>query len=123
MAQIIFLVPSICAFDAGQHNKFHDILLDMQHGKLQALYDLLYLTLEIWTEHQATTDPQARGVMDLILQDLDKIDEFHHNYEMMTHGETSDHSMGEHAEKRSSINDFFRKRSYPDVDFLDLMGI
>merc|ERR1711953_174121 len=109
VAQIIFLVPSICAFDAGQHNKFHEILLDMQH--------------EIWTEHQATTDSQARGVMDLILQDLDKIDEFHHNYEMMTHGETSDHSMGEHAEKRSSINDFFRKRSYPDVDFLDLMGI
>ena len=27
--------------------------------------------------------------MDLILQDLDKIDQFHHNYEMMTHGETS----------------------------------
>ena len=58
--------------------------------------------------------------MDLILQDLDKIDEFHHNYEMMTHGETSDHAMAGHEDKRANIDDFF-KRASPDLDFLDLM--
>ena len=44
---------------------------------------------EVWKEHEATSNQQAISIMDLILQDLDKIDQFHHNYEMMTHGETS----------------------------------
>merc|ERR1711893_109319 len=59
----------------SEHNAFHTILTEMQD--------------EVWQEHEATTNQQAISIMDLILQDLDKIDQFHHNYEMMTHGETS----------------------------------
>lgn len=39
-----------------------------------------------------TGNPQALAIMDLIIQDLAKIDQFHHNYEMMTHGETTQHA-------------------------------
>ena len=90
----------------SDHNAFHNILTEMQDGKKKVIYyfilpvqiDRIIFTvsfiqlkifLEVWQEHEATTNQQAISIMDLILQDLDKIDQFHHNYEMMTHGETS----------------------------------
>ena len=53
----------------------------------------------------------------MILQDLDKIDEFHHNYEMMTHGETVAHDNAiaqEHQDKRGNVYDNMFKRSQAD---------
>ena len=48
--------------------------------------------MALYTIFQAQTgNPQALAIMDLIIQDLAKIDQFHHNYEMMTHGETTQH--------------------------------
>ena len=43
---------------------------------------------EVLEEHKTTTNPQALEIMDFILQDLEKIDQFAHNFELMTHGET-----------------------------------
>ena len=49
--------------------------------------------MALYTIFQAQTgNPQALAIMDLIIQDLAKIDQFHHNYEMMTHGETTQHA-------------------------------
>lgn len=49
-----------------------------------------YILLPIFQAQ--TGNPQALAIMDLIIQDLAKIDQFHHNYEMMTHGETTQHA-------------------------------
>merc|ERR1711990_1247417 len=78
----------------ADHNAFHNILTEMQD--------------EVWKEHEATSNQQAISIMDLILQDLDKIDQFHHNYEMMTHGETSSHD--KRSPENAMMMDFFKKR-------------
>lgn len=44
---------------------------------------------------QTTTNPQALEIIEFIVEDLKKIDQFHHNFELMTHGSTTSH------EKRS----------------------
>ena len=54
----------------------------------------LRILIRTWSEiiQAQTGNPQALAIMDLIIQDLAKIDQFHHNYEMMTHGETTQHA-------------------------------
>ena len=69
--------------------------------------------LEVLQEHKSTTNPQALEIMDFILQDLEKIDQFAHNFELMTHGETKQH------QKRWDPYDLmFRRRRMSDDDFL-----
>lgn len=68
---------------------------------------------EVLQEHKSTTNPQALEIMDFILQDLEKIDQFAHNFELMTHGETKQH------QKRWDPYDLmFRRRRMSDDYFL-----
>merc|ERR1711963_1302148 len=80
-AVFLSLAATVNAMSAERHGQFHSILMDMQN--------------EVFEEMQSTSNPQALEIIEFIIEDLKKIDQFHHNFELMTHGGTNNH------EKRS----------------------